>query len=426
MAALAYAMTINDATASNTGTTWNGVRNIPNTSLAANTQYVLIMNCLVGGSDNNSNAFEVRTTAESVELAGGYKRFEPHRASAGPDGHKYYLLWDFTTDGTPTDVNFALRLTASGPTGYAPRTQMLAIPVDSTDTDPTALHSGDYAFAKTETLVDITVADQWEDGTSITIGDGTSDWLVFWFGKVGNGSGTNAYHRSRLNVGGTTYNAEEYGRADTQDRLLMGGCMFLSAVASSTTIKPQFASSSTLGDIDANSVFAIRLNAFEDYAGTRNTTPTNVTAADTDTLGGTLTHTTNHVGDVARDWLFFSNLNVTFGENAKRIDFFMDQGGTLLSGDHDGTYTEDALSSANGTAAVNGMLFNTKNLADNIDVDIDGGVQEEADVTPQPVINEANIIGFTTEFAAAGAGTSDVNYSGANRGIARGVARGVA
>lgn len=393
---------------------------IPAADLQASTSYILVVYAQIGGDAANDNN-EFRVTVEGTPITGAFGTLEPQLLSSSI-GHFYWFVRKITTDASPADIVFEHRSTDGTTNSQCSRSQMFCIKVDDTDTDGDALHSGDYAYSESSGVLDITVANTWVNGQSVTIGNGSDDYMVLWYGRVGSGPGTGTECDSRVDVGGTKYALQTTSRSAGSTRTHAGGMLYLAAPATSTTVQAEFTSNTTLGDIDDNAIVAIRLNRFEDFAGVRDTAshPTSVSSADTDFLAATLTHTTSTAA--SRDWIFFGMVNVSHAEASKQIDTYMDQASVLLSGAHSGR----PLTEHDPDSITNNMLIGVKNLANSVDVDIDVGVQEESDVTPSPTINEGVVVGFTAEISSGAAPDTTENDGGVGRGIGLGIARGIA
>ncbi len=150
-------------------------------------------------------------------------------------------------------------------------------------------------------------------------------------------------------------------------------------------------------DIDHNAIFALRLNAFEDFAAVRDVSDTNITATTTDTVTGTLGHTVDTAA--SRNWFFLGFCNNDVGNNNKQTARRIEDSSL---GVIDGNTTADVWQNGS-TDSVPILLANElASIADTTVLDIDFIVQEAADVTPQPVIIETIIAGFTWELAAGG------------------------
>lgn len=413
MTEIAYALTTSEAIHTHATTTWTTKVSISSAGLEDSTDYLLICSALVGGDNAGVNTYNVRLSLDGTNtLDGSYGRHEPVSTPTS-EGGEYFYCNKITTAATAQDIVFQMRQVSGTDTGSVCRVQMLAIKVDDTDTASDALHSDDYKVAYTETNVEIVVGGTFYDGESVVAGNGSDDWVVLAFGN--HTSGSTASAQQRLNVGGTITDQSFWFRNDGADRLCTGVMNYLPALATDTTVKAQYSSGSTLGDITQNGIVMIRLNAFEDFAGIRDTAshPTNITPVDTDVLGATLTHTTSTAA--TRDWVFFGQVHIEQNESTKRIDHFMDHAGVIFAGDHSGRYRK----ASGGAPIINSIIFDTVSIADATDTDIDMGVQEEADTSPVSTIESGVIFGFTTELASAGGGGGVVlnkqfNESGLN------------
>ena len=395
MTEIAYGIINSESVQTTTSTSWQDVGTIASTAFEGSKEYLVIAFGQMGGSSNGVSDYNARLSVVFDDtLPGTYTNVRP--LTAGNNyGNGVAAAIKITQAATPTALKFQIRNITGLTTTHVNRVQMVAFKVDPTDTDSDALHSGDYAYSDNTAQVDA-VAATWVDCESITIGDGASDWLIIFSARQKTGAGASASLDLRLDVGGTQYDETKTVRQNGDENRTDMVIHYVSALASSTTVKGQFRSNTALGDLTDNQIMAIRLNAFEDFDGTRDTTGATISAADTDYTAATLTHTTSTAA--TRDWFFLGQVNTSWNEAGKNIDHWMDQNDVVFAGDHSGRYLEFRGS----TNITNGVLFNTYSLADGVDTDITIGVQEESDVSPTSSINSGIIVGFTLELAAGG------------------------
>ncbi len=370
------------------------------TSVAAaniqNADYLVIGSFLQGGNAINTAYFSFRVAEGSTELDSSFSEttVESGRNTAAY-GKPASVLSKHSFGGS-SNLNVQIRtLTSSSNTAYLPRASLLMIKVDDTDTDTDALHSGDYEYSYSGTQVDA-VADTWVDLESITIGNGSDDYVVFarCLQRTGSFSGTLDH---RLDVGGSPVEQSEQKRSNSGEYIPGFIMTYLAAPAASTVVKHQYRSNSALGDVSSNSIMAIRLNAFDDYTGLLNTSDLTMSSNDTD-YQRTLTHTSDHSTGTAENWLAFGWSQIDWDANNKQIDTYLRQGSSTIFA---GTQTGDA-----GYVYKNDSPYplsadwvcGAVNIADNTDIDIDFGHQEESNASGSgPTIKRMSIVAFTAE-----------------------------
>jgi hypothetical protein len=383
-------------------TNWYVSTSIGNANIDA-ADYIVFCASLIGGSTETEN-YVAQLAEGTGEIDNSYIRTDITSGNSGTNhGVTHYGLWKKTFSGTSNfNHQIGLDSTPTTDTVSTARVSLVMIKVDDTDTATDALHSGDYEFSGNASQVDVEsgTINTWIDLESITIGNGSDDYLIIATArqKGGSFSGTFDY---RIDAGGVVTDTLHRKRASTNEYISAGIMTYLTAPSTDTIVKAQFQTNTSLGDIGSNAIVAIRLNAFDDYAAVRRegSPYVDITAVDTDTIGATLTHTTDHTSASTEDWMFFGWSQISEKDTSKRLDTFMDQGGVTIAGDHSGSY-QDTYDNDTPGAIWGHALVNERNMADATDVDVEFGHQEEGDVTPNPVIETTTIVGFTKEKAS--------------------------
>lgn len=363
-------------------------------NLDASSDYLLVFFALVGGNSANANDFEFRVVEEDgtpTVLTASEHRLEPRRTGSTLVGHAYAYMARVTTAATPNDYAMQLQ-TAGVNTAHIAGMNAFAIKLDD------VTENTDFFYDDDATSYTTLASSTYQDGAAVTIGDGTSDYLVISTAHfVVDAVAPEAL--LRIDVGGVVHGATITETEDTAEEYCIGTLAFVSAPSASTTVTTQVSNSGSSGDIDVdnNRIFALRLDAFEDHAGTRDTTPTNITIAATDTVSGTLAHTT--VTAASEDWMFVALGVCDMGDNAKRIAPRIDD---TTIGNIAGT--SGISYSPNGGVDEIGMLLagELAAVANSTGLDIDFIAREAADVSPNPVVDETTIVAWTWELVAGG------------------------
>ena len=378
----------------NTGNTnWNVVDSIGAASIEA-ADYIVFCSALIGGDTTNVN-FEWILHEGNTTIPNSHSKIRPANTYATTNhGQSYGALWKETFGGV-SNFNFKQKLTATTTeTVHTLRTNMVMIKVDDTDTDTDALWTGDYEMAQLATETGA-VTDTWVDLESITIGNGSDDYLIISSARFGTGSTATILYE--LMVGGVTAESLSRKRLNSGETINESIVTFLAAPATDTIVKTRFQANTSLGDCESNAIVAIRLNAFDDYAGVHDTTPVAIVAADTDYVGATLTHTTAHTSAAAEDWFIIGFSQLDNLDNQKRYEDWMDQGVTTIAGAHNNNTWHYTYDNSDPFSVGWSCMFAERNMANATDLDVDYGHQEEGDVVPNASIEITNIIGFTLE-----------------------------
>ena len=393
MAEITHAVATDQATRSTTSSDFvdvNAAATIAAASQDADSDYFLFVRMQIGANTSSGNNAEYRVDNGSV-LLHSEARIEPRR-SAIPTGHPYFYIKRLTTANPTTDMDCQFRYGGGAQTVRVQNQQMMMIKLDD-------LAAADFAYD--EDLTALTALDDtaWTDGASVAIGDGSSNFEVYYYcHMIVDAVGDSI--RLRLNVGGTTFDIIQLEGEDTVEEYCIGGIAYLAAPASSTTVKIQMQTDSAtagLMDVECSRVFALRLNAFEDHFGERDTADISVTAADTETIVGNVLHTVDTAA--SRNWAIHGFTINDVSESVKRTHYRLveDAAGNLV-GD-----TVDHMVQHGDADQVPLLLFAEMTaVADATALDIDYTVQEEADIVPSPVFIDTHFVGFTWELASAG------------------------
>jgi hypothetical protein len=299
----------------------SGEWEILGSELDDSSEYLLIVRMHVGGDFTAGNEFEFKVVEDSVgDLTGSHMLYEPRRASSA-NGSPYTYMRVLTTASTANDYEIHFKSSGSD-TASMVDLEMVMIKLDD-------LASGDWAYDNDPTDNSFS-GGVYEDGASITIGDGTSDWLIVSTAQWQIDSVTDDC-LGRIDIGGSPVMNYSHEGEDTAEELVIGSFHYEAALASSTTVKNEFTNTDGSNDVLDNSIFALRLNAFEDHAGGRNTTKT-------DSNGSTpvqpigLTYTTTTAAD-PQEWIAFGqSLSSTQASDQRKTRTSLRVGGTDFAG----------------------------------------------------------------------------------------------
>jgi hypothetical protein len=302
MAAIGYSLTVNETLASSAtdDTAFANVANatISGSSLDANSDYLIFVSAVVGGN-STSLQFEFRIN----EAVGGALSYSTHtqepRFSGSPTGQPYFFMEKITTDASPTGNDYTLQFRCIS-TGVA-RVQarmMMAIKLDD-------LSASDWAYSSDTTDRNAVSSSAWVDtSASVTIGDGTSDYLIF-ASSYWDTIAADDDARTVIDVGGTEYGEILQEGENAAENFSCGTIAYVAAPSASSTAKVKIRSASDSLDVSNAKIFALRLNAFEDYGGVRDVTAhTDMTQSAWNTTS-TLSITTNTAA--SRTWFFIGN-----------------------------------------------------------------------------------------------------------------------
>jgi len=356
--------------------------------LEGSTDYILIARIGFGGDNTSLNDYEMRIAEDGVgELTGSHVRIEPRRADLDKYQSHLYIR-KVTTAATPNDyqVEFKSLTTFAHIAG----SELIMIKLDD-------LGSGDWAYDN-DAVDNSFVAGVWEDGASITIGNGTSDWLIIntahW--QIDSASADDC--KGRIDVDGTPVAFYQLEAEDAVEELVFGTFHYAAALAADTVVKNEFTNTAGAQDVLDNSIFALRLNAFADHAGDRNTDTTTIDAISTTVQPITLTHTV----DVPRDhepWAAFaSTLIGNLSTNALRTSSSIrDDTDVDFVGNDDTSASANQLIQCASSDTVPCLRIGEITEPDATDLDWDLSVEGEWANTGD--CDEQILVGFTWELA---------------------------
>lgn len=389
-------------------TNWSIVETIPAASIDA-ADYIVFCSAEVGGDTTSSPNFAFQLQESSTGISNSYSRVKvPNTYGTLNYGQSYHALWKESFSGL-SNFNFKQKLVSvTTDTVHTLRTNMVMIKVDDTDTAEDALWSGDYEMSQTDVDVPSAVANEWNDCEEITIGNGSDDYLIMAVARQSAGSFSGTFD-VELNVDGTPQESITRKRNATEANYLDSIVSFLAAPDTDTVVKIRFRSNTVVTSVTSNAIVAIRLNAFDDYAGVHDTDDVLMTSGDTNFVGATLTHDTAHTSETTEDWFFIGWSQINQETNQDRFENFLDQASTTISGNHNNNTWLSTWDDDSPYATGDHCLFATQNMSDTTDVDVTFGQQEEFD--GGPTIETTNIIGFTHEKASDAEPPVDVGLS---------------
>jgi len=400
MAEIGHAYVSQTGLVTSNSTSWTTPTNFEITggSLTGSKNYILIANALVGGKAAGQNDFMFQLLENGVgQLAGSEARLEPRR-TADNSGQLYFFVDKVATASTPNDYEFQFKRAASGSQNAKINDfQILMLNLDDITTS-------DWKFDEDNTNLDSLSSSAWTDGAEITAGDGSSDWLIAYSAHV-NVDTVGASIRCALNVDGSSLDHIDLESEDVEEQMVIGGFAYLDGISSSA-IKLQFQTDSgTAGqmDVDRSAIFALRLDKFEDHFGERDTTDVPVTGSGSTTTVGSTAHTTDTAA--ARDWCFLGYTLSDTGDNQKRLHRQLQSGATgVIVGD----LTDHVVMAGNSDNVSMPLIGEETDVDDDTSITLNYQVQEESDVSPNPVFIDTHLIGFTFEL-----GYTPVTVSGA-------------
>ena len=392
MSEIGHAFVSQTGLVTSNSTSWSTPTNFEITggSLTDSKNYILIANCLVGGKSTSNNDFMFQMLENGVgQLGGSQARIEPRR-SADNSGHLYFFMDKVTTAASANDYEFQFKRYGAGASNAKINDcQLLMLNLDDLTTD-------DWEFAEDNTNLNALDNSAWTDGASITAGDG-GNWLIAYSAHV-NVDAVAGSIRMALNVDGSNLDHIDLESEDTDEEYVIGGLAYLDSLSSST-IKLQFQTDSgTAGDLDVdrNAIFALRLAAFEDHFGERDTTDVPITSAGTTTDVGAVTHTTDTAD--TRDWCFLGYTLSDTGDNGKRIHRRLYSAATgAITGD----LSDHLIISGTTDNVAIPLIGEEADIDDDTSVALKYQVQEESDVSPNPVFIDTHLMAFTYEIAAS-------------------------
>ncbi len=345
------------------------------------------------GSDQSKVVFQYRIFEDNgIERPNSRAVFEPRQVNTFT-AQNYIYMERFQTGSVPND--FIIQgLTDAVSLERINHFYAMAIRLDD-------LSVKDFEYDDDPTNLTSLSNSAWTDGAQVTVGNGSDDYLILSTAHVIVDS-VSAAIRMRVDVGGTPFDFIELEGEDTAEEWCIGMIQYVAAPAASTVIKNQFQTddaSSGLMDVDNNSMFALKLNAFKDHAGIRDGTDTAIDAVDVGKVIATMPHTTSTPAD--RTWAFLGMAINDVGEDTKQtrralVDNVL---GNIVGGTP-GTQTITQIVQNSGTDQTPILLMGEKEfIANATELDVDYVVEEDSDIVPEPSIIDTHIAAFTWELA---------------------------
>ena len=353
-------------------------------------EWIALLNYIVGGSQTGYAGNNTRIVADGVELANSRTQYEPP-FSGSSDGMAFQHVRRYTSLGAGLTANYEpsqrTAAAAVGRQAHMARGTLNFMRLDF------MVENQDWFYA--DSAVELTALDDtaWVDGQSVTIGDGVSDYVVWTEALIDMNSISNDI-RGRIFDGTAGFMEWAIEASDTSDVPAFGTMMYFAAPAKGTVITAQYRAETATApsDIEFNSIFALRLDIFEDHAGVYDADVTSITVLDTDTIVQTLTHTTEHVGGADRWWQGWGACIVNEGDTRKRIDTKLQHsgGGYFTNGNTDRSACEAQTDKM--PLQVNGATREPSGA----DLDWDLVLQEETNLgATDPACIESCMVGFT-------------------------------
>ena len=391
----------------NATTTWTTPTGfeITGAALDANSTYLLLVSAIISGNLTTVDLYEFRTfdAKAAGQLGESYARLKPRIADAR-SGYPYLFMTQVTTDASPTgdDYEFQFRVNTGTDTAQIADFYMLAIKTDD-------ITASDFKY--NDHTTDINDPVTWTDGASVTLGDGSSNWLVISTMKCVPDLATADSCMGRLSVDAVTRNGIRDEHIDLDENFVMGWASYLAAPASSIVVKNQVQSFSGNWDITNNTIFALRLDAFEDHNGVWDTTSVPITGFDTDFITATSAFTTVTVA--TENWLWLGDQHYSVGTGGEQMSYRLnDSTRGLIAGSTNTEYVENRDNAADQRHVFWGE---DASVANSTAYDVDHIVQENTGVTPQPVVDETVVVAFTWELATGGGGAVPITVDHARR-----------
>lgn len=370
--------------------------NIAAEDLIGSTEYIIIISAMIQANDINRNDHYWRLEDDDGAIGDSESRFETRNANSSV-GEMYFFMDRYTTPSAPSDIR--LRGHSDSPTDVVRCNSFYAVAIELAD-----LNATDYEDSESLTNLTSLSNASWTEGTSITIGDGVSDWLVFGYARC---LAQYAPVSIRMRITDDSTQVGEYLEYEDEDSVDIRqlGCMWaLEGIASSTIALEFQTDSSTSGriDIDRSMLFALRLDAFEDHLLTHDATDTEMAVVDTDYGTISVSHTTNTAA--TRDWAIFGNSIILKSGSDGHYRHHIYDDTTLLIGDSLDTGVDNGVRhvyTGSEDQVVNLRFGEYVRVADATGLIAEIKNQENTDVLPTPDIIDAHMGWFTWELAAA-------------------------
>lgn len=362
--------------------------------------YLLLNTAHINCASTSANDANIRFVFEGQgEINDSEARqIEPRRSSTAYGNHYFHFSKETmvtVAGGWPRgdDMQAQIRNDDGVLSVSCGQVEQVAIELDDLD-------SGDYAYNEDTTGLFALDNTAWDASAAVTIGDGTSDYAIYACAHIAVNS-TSASIRMKVTIDGTDIGAQymELEGEDTAEEYWIGFMVTSDAVASSVTAQIEFQTDSgTSGahDVIESRIFALRLNAFEDYFTDYDASDDDLTLADTTYLTHTVAHTTDHAvsgGDAK--WLVSANARISaMGVNTHAVAGELRETTTAFAGDIFNHYTQ------NGTndRQVIGPFYGTIDLSDATSYSFRQYHEDEVDSGTD--VDEKWMFGFSTVFAA--------------------------
>ena len=399
MADLTHSFAHDTTLRTSTSSTWVDITTsvqISGTDLTGGNDYIIFASCTAGGSDASSPNFEYRVVENGVgQLAGAYQRNEPPDNSTLA-GQPFGYMGKVTAAATPNDYRLQVQTTGTVRVGNL---AMLAF-------DLTQLGATNYAYDEDTTSYTTVSSSSPITGASVTVGDGTSDYMVWGYVHAIADSASTSSVQVWIDDGSTTPTLADMEADDVEDVFCILVARYYPAVASSTTFTLKIDTDSTTDthwDVDRNQIFALKLNAFEDHFGKYDGGPYGSFTLDTTVVAINQTHTTNTAG--ARNWQFIGYATNTVGSGLARTRYDLNDSGlgVIAGGIVDATDVDYASSST--TDRINAHLMGKKtSVANSTSLSVDMRSQRELNTGGSN--SNSSLAGWSWEFSGGAANTT--------------------
>jgi hypothetical protein len=372
-----------------TSATYQTAKSIAGSSLQGSTNYIVIVQSCHGCDNVSSsgNRMRVSTDGGTTAAQDSEQRAEL-RPSSAFFGEQYFYMQKYQTAATPDDVLVEIHSNGTD-TVRCRDTHILMINLDELGPD---------FWAWSEDLTDYNnVTTGTNTSAEVTIGDGIGDWLVFYCTTWNHDTVGHDIELKLRDTAPTNYGDLRFEVEDALETRCYGNVYAFEALAAEETLTLRVAGpDGGTSDCLRSAVFAIRMDAFEDYfihndEATSETQIVNVTTTYTVT---TATHTTDT--SESRDWVFGANArwNVQ-GDLAKTPSEEISDAtlGSLVGDRFSGYGYNGALARPNTT-----RWTESTSVADGLALDIDYLVYEPFDADPDYGAFECLIFGFSTHY----------------------------
>ena len=266
MAEISYTHNESEGANTTTSTSFGNINSnlaVTGANLSANSEYFFCSWMLINGNDGNSAHYEFKMTDDSgADLTGSFALVEPRRVSTA-FGHHWFYMHRYTFGASPGNLDQEYRVNTGGSTAANTYGGSVALEIGGAGLTVNT----DFFWDEDTTSYTSLSSSAWQDGASITIGNGSDDYLLFFNLHILVNS-TSQGIRFRLSIGGSTEKYFEFEGEDTSEEWAMGGYMPIAAPAASTTVTLQFQTTSASAgamDVDRNCIAAIRLNRFKQH-----------------------------------------------------------------------------------------------------------------------------------------------------------------